>query len=522
MSSRTEQRKSTFKKTVDADEARKKRAETSVNIRKASRDESLAKKRREGMALGAQGADQLTPSSDPAQHNEIAYFVTLAASADAAQQLEGVAGIRKKLSIERNPPINDVIRSGIVPKLIQYLAAFDQPKLQFEAAWALTNIASGDSTQTRFVVESGCVQPFVHLLASPNDDVREQAIWAIGNIAGDGAEFRDMLLQCNVVQALLTVIVPTAKITLIRNGTWTLSNLCRGKPAPKFELVRPALGLIGQLLASTDEEIVTDACWAASYLSDGPNEKIQAVVEAGLAPGLIQLLGHSSPLVMTPALRAVGNIVTGNEGQTQAVIALGGLAKMPALLGHQRKALRKEACWTLSNITAGNRAQIQSVIDAGLVAPVVALLEKGDFDVKREACWTVSNAMSGGAPAQIAHFVARGCVKPLCDVLVSSDTKIVIVALEALENILKTGAEASKTNENQYATLVEEADGIDKLEELQRHANAEIYSKAVALLEVYFGAEEEAGENDAPHNNNNTYAFGVRPTQASSNIGFSF
>jgi len=49
MSSRTEQRKSTFKKAVDADEARRKRQETSLDIRKGKREESLSKKRREGL-----------------------------------------------------------------------------------------------------------------------------------------------------------------------------------------------------------------------------------------------------------------------------------------------------------------------------------------------------------------------------------------------------------------------------------------------------------------------------------------
>lgn len=75
---------------------------------------------------------------------------------------------------ERNPPIEEVIKQNVIPQFVKFLTRTDMPQLQFEAAWALTNVASGTSDHTKVVIDEGAVPIFVQLLQSPSDDVREQ------------------------------------------------------------------------------------------------------------------------------------------------------------------------------------------------------------------------------------------------------------------------------------------------------------------------------------------------------------
>ena len=86
-----------------------------------------------------------------------------------------------------------------------------------------------------------------------------------------------------IVVPLLHVLSETTRVSMKRNAVWALSNLCRGKnPPPDFARVSPALPILAHLCFHTDTDVLADTCWALSYLSDGPNEKIQAVIDSGV------------------------------------------------------------------------------------------------------------------------------------------------------------------------------------------------------------------------------------------------
>eukprot|EP01046_Picozoa_sp_COSAG06_P080661 COSAG06_NODE_27914_length_584_cov_0.802062_1_plen_138_part_00 len=105
----------------------------------------------------------------------------------------------------------------------------------------------------------------VHVLrdaVGTTDDTRDQAMWALGNIAGDSSGCRDLVLQEAGLTSLVAQLMESSRVSTLRQGTWALSNFCRGKPPPAFHAVSPAIPCVVHLLSTCeDAEVLSDVCW---------------------------------------------------------------------------------------------------------------------------------------------------------------------------------------------------------------------------------------------------------------------
>jgi importin subunit alpha-6/7 len=75
-------------------------------------------------------------------------------------------------------------------------------------------------------------------MSSQHIEIVEQAIWGIGNIAGDSYEMRDLVLNEGVVLPISNFLDKCQPgSSMVRNASWALYNLCRGSPFPHFSKI---------------------------------------------------------------------------------------------------------------------------------------------------------------------------------------------------------------------------------------------------------------------------------------------
>jgi len=220
---------------------------------------------------------------------------------------------------------------------------------------------------------------------------------------------------------------------LLRTAAWTLSNTTRGKPQPDFDGdQRELMACLSRLLvdasgsaqgqpwacapAGGSPAVVTDATWGLSYLTDGRDDRLEAIcaitAPSGACPGVIRQLVdqlHSNDAgLVTASLRTVGNIVTGSARHVKAVVQAGFLDKVVTLMGHSKRVIRKMACWALSNITADTDAHNQLVIAVPGCPRMLLARVQDSIDVAKEAAWVLANLFSQSRASVVSSAVAGG------------------------------------------------------------------------------------------------------------------
>ncbi|KAK9154113.1 hypothetical protein Sjap_001593 [Stephania japonica] len=376
------------------------------------------------------------------------------------KKVQALQNLRRILSNSDVPPVEACVQAGAVPILTQCLSFGSPDEQLLEAAWCLTNIAAGEPEQTKALL------PALPLLIAHVGDkstlaVAEQCTWALGNVAGEGEDMRNILLAQGALPPLARMMLSN-KGSTARTAAWALSNLIKG-PDPKAanELIRidGVLGAIVRHLGKADEELATEVAWVAVYLSALSNMAIDMLLKSDAVLILVERLETSNHLQL----------------------------------------LIPEAAWVLSNIGAGSLAHKQLIYSSEAVPLLLRLLSTAPFDIRKEVAYALGNlcvapADGPGQPKVILEhlisLVGRGCLSGFVNLVRSADVEAAKLGLQfcGAGKLIRVLVMRGMPN-SEGPKLVEKEDGIDAMERFQFHENEDLRNMANGLVDKYFGED---------------------------------
>ncbi|KAI5074348.1 hypothetical protein GOP47_0010309 [Adiantum capillus-veneris] len=495
--------------------ASQRRRRQAITVGKERRDAVVRAKRMrrtdasdEGMMDDEQFSEKTLNEDTIQAVQDLKSLFIMSVKSSSQKRMEALRRLRRILSCSSNPPVGAAVETGIVPLLVKCLEFGSTDEQLVEAAWCLTNIASGDSEHTLAILPALPLL-IAHLGERSALPVAEQCAWAVGNVAGEGEKARDILIAQGALLPLAKLLLSN-KSTLAKTAAWALSNIIKGpssKAAMELFKLDNLPEAITRHMTKGDEELVVEIAWVVVYITSLAESHTKILIKSGLLPPLIKWISSSDSLpLLTPVLRSIGNLVAGDNANTDALFDAakelpgGLLGSLVRCLGSEHRTLQKEAAWAVSNIVAGSLQHKQLVFCSGVVPSLLHLLATSTFDVRKEVAYALGNlsVMPAGefqiTQPIIEHLttlVERGCLPGFINLVKSPDLDASRLGLQFLELVLRG------LPNGQGPKLVEKEGGLAALEVLEYHENDELRAMANELIDKYYGEdyglEEEYG-----------------------------
>ena len=210
---------------------------------------------------------------------------------------------------------DEIDMSMLLPVLKRLLNMTDSEVLSY-TCWMLSHLCDGPSSHIAAVVTTpdaagppgGLVPRLVELLIHPSWRVTKPALRTIGNIVcaecsddAHGVDYTEVILECDAVPRLQELITHNNR-EIQKEACWTLSNIAAGTVDQIQAVIDSgAIPPLVQLVQDkrTDQEVRSEACWVVlNATSCGSDSQIEVLVDEGCVSVLGVLLSEASMVMM--------------------------------------------------------------------------------------------------------------------------------------------------------------------------------------------------------------------------------
>lgn len=278
-------------------------------------------------------------------------------------------------------PRDVVLAAGVMTPLLRCLESHPlNLSLQRIGAWALSNLVEGQFQQQSSSGKSGSgkstggneysssdeidikilLPTLRRLLHTADAEVLSYTCWTLSHLC-DGPSSH--------IAAVVTTIDPNG----LPGGL--VPRLVDLLLHPSWRVTKPALRTIGNIVCaecSDDGNNHNDGS-----LHPSPTDYTEVILDCDAVPRLKKLITHSNREIQKEACWTLSNIAAGTVDQIQAVIDSGSIPPLVQLVSDKKtdQEVRSEACWVVLNATScGSDQQIEVLVDQGCVSVLGVLL----------------------------------------------------------------------------------------------------------------------------------------------------
>ncbi|GAB4844811.1 hypothetical protein Ancab_038199 [Ancistrocladus abbreviatus] len=306
----------------------------------------------------------------------------------------------------------------------------------------------------------------------------EKALKSIERIASMSERHMQTVLSTSVLTPLLALFEDDKSTrNLLNLASHTLTILFRGELS--LYQVNSALPTVRKLIlldtVGDAAKLCLDGLLALTYLTYGPNEYIQAILEADICQRLIIIMSLPGTRFVELALGIVYHLCLVDF---QVPLENQLLPALHNVLTNQRaENILMDVCWVL-----------WMLIDAEFIPHLLNILKRDDVydaDLQSLVVDVILYAIENGSVEQIKSLVNQGCLTEFFKFMDCACEDTRYLCLDGIRKILEMGHDNRVDGVNEFALIFDQLGGFDTMDELLDDLHQETRELARLILDSF-------------------------------------
>ncbi|KAG8925232.1 hypothetical protein FRC01_010460 [Tulasnella sp. 417] len=418
-------------------------------------------------------------------------------SSNPLLQLESVtkaAELLRSKNLSADVTVQAVVDSGLLPNAIDMLSSSNSD-LVLEASSILLDITLGTSEQTSAAVSAGAIPKLVAASASEVEDVAYSALLALGNIAADSDELRDVFLEQGAFRPALRILAGPAEYSakIVSTAAWIMESCAASDMMMEYDSI-PTLSevipILCKFIRQKNKPKPLTAVIKALHQMSSSQRAATMILKHGAVPCLVRFCTSKNDGLRQQALKLVAWLAY-EEGKLLKSMIYNGILKALEICITDYVQSRRLACLVASNIAIAAPLQAEALVESSVLPLLTGIVadQKEEWKIRNEALTILFHLARKGLKNDrfFSSLIEADCFEACCAALGCTDWGTIQTGAEIIRLLVDT----SWSGADDAIQRLEDAGGVNLLRKVWLEGRSKNWPQppsvtAHILLRTYF------------------------------------